>query len=424
MNDEVDREVFGPLADIPQRSLITLAARIRERLFHTRSEKGQLLGRIVGSYNIVHIIQLDNDFRLVIRVPVTGWGSGKTETAARALESQVATMRLIAQKTSIPVPQVYDFDTTDRNEIQAPYMCISFVSGMPVSQAWFREPATMSRHELRLNILRSLSQVMAQFSCFSFDKIGSIPGDGAGSHSLAPCYSWGRSDDGTLRVMSSGPFDTTSAYLAHHYKEDVEDAYGKAALAVMKSVMPASVNYDSSGEFVLCPPDFDSQNVMVDQHGNVTGLLDWDHAHTMPRPMGYARFPSWITRDWSPQMYSWPGMSDIEDSPKDLEICRVLYTLELGKSLGWQGDWRFTQNSHMTEAVWVAAHHRRDRIEICRKLIEEALNIDTDTALGFLYDIGAGYYDDADWRELDVKLKRMVVLNPTSDIKGLTSNTI
>ncbi|KAI1206261.1 kinase-like protein [Annulohypoxylon truncatum] len=405
MTDE-DRKFFGPLLDISATSLVALGSRVYEHVFHKQSEKGELIARIAGSYNLVHVIQLDDDFKLVIRVPATGWGSGKTETAAHALESTVATMRFVAKNTSIPVPQVYDFDTTDNNEIQAPYMCISFVSGMPVSQVWFKEPEDMSREELRLNILRNLAQVMAKFSSFSFDKIGSIQSDESTLQSLAPCYDWHLNEDGTLQVVSSGPFDSVSDYLAHHFKEDKDDEYGKGGTELLKAIMPISITDGSSQDFVLRPPDFDSQNVMVDDLGNITGLIDWDLAQTVPRLVGYAKYPSWLTRDWDPLMYAWPEMLE-EDSPATLKAWRGKYRDFLGDALDRQGDWKFTLSSHLTEAVWIAAHHIPNRVEICRKLVEEATDGDDADGLSTLFQIGDDYFEEEDWNVLNDGIKRL-----------------
>lgn len=109
-SEDLDTETFGPLLSISEDSLVGLAAKIRADALsgaHSSSSSGRLVRRIGGSYNLVHIIQLDGDFTLVIRIPATGWGDGLTATAAYAMESQVATLRLIASMTTIPVPQVY-----------------------------------------------------------------------------------------------------------------------------------------------------------------------------------------------------------------------------------------------------------------------------------------------------------------------------
>ncbi|OTB18766.1 hypothetical protein K445DRAFT_8790 [Daldinia sp. EC12] len=405
-----EREVFGPLVDIPEESLVLLASDICKRVFNAQGTNGKRVAQIFGSYNVVNIMQLD-DVKLVIRIPACGWGSGKTEAAARALESQVATMHLIAQKTSIPIPQVYDFDTTDDNAIGAPYICMSFIPGTPVSQVWFRDTDIMRREELRLNILRSLAGAMAQLSQFTFDKMGSISSVDPSSASLSPCYAWYEGDDGTMQVVTSGPFDSTIAYLdANRDKNNEGNEYNewdKAEQKIMDVITPFSVINDESCHFVLCHPDLDSQNVMVDDRGNVTGLIDWDMTMTMPHCQGYAAYPSWIMRDWDPIVYDWP-YEDTEDSPETLQRYRSYYNDQIIRALGWKGDWKFTEHSHIAQAVWIATLSKRNRLEICRKLVQVALDTGEDNALDILYDIGTDYYAEEDWDELKTKLRQVV----------------
>ncbi|KAH6954057.1 kinase-like domain-containing protein, partial [Ilyonectria sp. MPI-CAGE-AT-0026] len=263
------------------------------------------------SYNIIHVVELES-IKLVIRVPATGCGSGMTLVAARAMESQVATMRLIRNKTTIPVPEIYALDTTDNNEISAPYICMSFIPGKTLSEVWFDHSGTVPREELRHRILTSLSRTMAQFSCLAFDQMGSIMTDGSGAI-----------------VAASGPFDSTSGFLDKNSipssNEHVWDTAEAKVLEAIKDSLPA---LDSPPGCVLCLPDFDSQSVLVDDEGSVTALIDWDLAQTMPRFVGYIRYTGWITRDWDPLMYGWPKMAESEDSPETLERYRAYYNTE------------------------------------------------------------------------------------------------
>lgn len=111
MGGDLEDEDFGPLATIPDESIVLLALNNGKRVLQAPSSSGKLVARIGGLYNIVHVVQLD-DIKLVIRVPATGWDSGMTATAARALESQASTMRLIRRTTTIPGPEIYGLDTT------------------------------------------------------------------------------------------------------------------------------------------------------------------------------------------------------------------------------------------------------------------------------------------------------------------------
>ncbi|KAI1195567.1 kinase-like domain-containing protein [Nemania serpens] len=404
-----DPETFGPLATIEPASLVLLASNIAQRCLHLPSTSGTLIARISGSYNITHVIELENA-KLVIRVPATGWGSGLTQAAANAMESQAATMRLIRGKTAIPVPEIYAVDTSLNNAIGAPYICMSFIPGTPVSKVWFDYSGAPTRDEFRLRILTSLAQAMAQFSCFAFDQMGSIMETGSDSTVIGPSYEWDEKADGSLQITTSGPYKSTSAFLHQIPVESPGEngnAWGKAAAKVLEVMLDCLPTPDSPSSFVLCPPDFDSQNVLVDDQGTVTGLIDWDLAQTMPRFVGYARYPGWITRDWDPLMYGWPKMADSEDSPETLERYRAHYNTELGKAHKWQGDWIYTQKSHIFEAIWIAALHRLNRLEICRKFIQAVAGDDAD-ASDILYDIGTGRYEEEDWVTLKANLRRFI----------------
>ncbi|KAK4462231.1 hypothetical protein QBC42DRAFT_143432, partial [Cladorrhinum samala] len=191
----------------------------------------------------------------------------------------------------------------------------------------------LSQEELRLRILTSLGRVTARFSCLAaFSQMGSVIQNEdecdyeSGSTSAAvigALYDWEEQENGgSLQVFESGPFDSTSACLQKSKITLVSDGnvWDKAEAKVLSALLDCLVNFDSSAHtardyFVLCPPDFDSQYVLVDDHDTVTALIDLDLARTMPRFVGCARYTSLITRDRDPLMYGWPKSSESKESP-------------------------------------------------------------------------------------------------------------
>jgi hypothetical protein len=105
-------------------------------------------------------------------------------------------------------------------------------------------------------------------------------------------------------------------------------------------------------------------------------------------------------------MYGYPVIKT-EDSPETLQRFRQHYNNELGKSLLCEGDWEFTKNSHISEAVWNAALNSFIRKDILRKFIQVALEIEDKEALAVLYDLD-GYYSPEDWNKLKGKLEQLV----------------
>jgi hypothetical protein len=58
------------------------------------------------------------------------------------------------------------------------------------------------------------------------------------------------------------------------------------------------LNNEEEETFVLRHPDLDLQNILVDDAGNVTGIIDWGNCLTVPRCIGYASLPDFLRRDW------------------------------------------------------------------------------------------------------------------------------
>ncbi|KAF4546233.1 Aminoglycoside phosphotransferase [Lasiodiplodia theobromae] len=85
------------------------------------------------------------------------------------LESEIATMELVRMYTSIPVPQVYVYDSNSDNPVGHEWMMMNKVKGVAFIDA--RENMTM---EQKIKIAETLADWMHQLSLLRFDKIGSI----------------------------------------------------------------------------------------------------------------------------------------------------------------------------------------------------------------------------------------------------------
>ena len=63
-------------------------------------------------------------------------------------------------------------------------------------------------------------------------------------------------------------------------------------LAVLQLFLSALTDRTLDGPpFVLSHPDFGSQNVLVDDDGTITGIIDWDNVDICPRQGAAAACP-------------------------------------------------------------------------------------------------------------------------------------
>jgi hypothetical protein len=72
---------------------------------------------VVGGYNIVFFLAFSDEVRWVCRIPILEW----SPVFEKRLRTDIACLRFIARGTSIPVPIVYDYGTSNDNVLGRPY---------------------------------------------------------------------------------------------------------------------------------------------------------------------------------------------------------------------------------------------------------------------------------------------------------------
>ena len=101
----------------------------------------------------------------------------------------------------------------------------------------------------------------------------------------------------------TGPFESALSYLTAplDHRREPSHALQKGCLKILRlwmSLIPEA--YEAGKQFVLSHPDLDIQNVIVGEDGELRGIIDWDGVAAVPRCIGNASLPSWLTRDWNP----------------------------------------------------------------------------------------------------------------------------
>ncbi|RJE23087.1 hypothetical protein PHISCL_04577 [Aspergillus sclerotialis] len=395
-----------------------------------------VIKKLYRSYNVVYIIEFDDEKKFVFRVPIDTNKGHLSETAKRSIISQVQTMHFIRKNTTIPVPEIYTFDTSKDTIIGTPYIAMSFIEGEPVCSLWFKEIGPTPREERRHRILRSIAQAMSQLHAFSFEKAGSLRFSRepkAGAVTIDPCYVWStthlkvpgcpnprcladqdaesdrnsmcsecrvsansrdisdvaseKSDehfaDGakqSLFLKEIGPFRSSEEYfkaVMHSFRGDSKLPIPQLTSKVLETIihcLPFPTQSPDRETFVLSPPDFNYQNIMADEEGNITGFIDWDNVHTVPRQIGYCRYPGWITRDWDSGNHEDYQSHPLEDPPGLLVVYRTLYRQTLNGLLGPEQD-QVIRQTLVFGAIEKAIIDDTNRGAIVRNMLRKALSV-------------------------------------------------
>ncbi|KAK7419039.1 hypothetical protein QQX98_003541 [Neonectria punicea] len=316
-------------------ALPQLAAEARQKLDAGIEYGNPTVGEpMTGAYHILYPLDFADNVRWIVKVPLNGVEGKWDELSAAALTAEANTMRILKRETTIPLPQVFDFSSTTDNKLGCPYILMSFISGRPLQDVWFPSDDVDldTLHSRRVRALEGVASAMLQLGKYTFDRSGSPLFDSDGNITgIGPLRCVDRKAE-LDRWFVHGDLSNEPVYVKQPASSDAKGFYTFAMdlhpppeahngpkgshllLRDLVSWLPEPVG---PKPFVLTHPDFDIQNVLVSEDGQVQGIIDWDGVAAVPRAIGNESYPSWLTRDWDPMMYRYEG--DEEDDEEDDE---------------------------------------------------------------------------------------------------------
>lgn len=262
-------------------------------------------------------------------------------------ESEVATIGFVHENTTIPVPRVVAFDSDSQNELGFEWILMEMMPGQPLMKRW----NTMS-WSAKVNLVKQLARHQAQLLKIRIPRISNIY-EAAASHVKSDTMAtkdWSQQHDfslGPLVLLNS----FWSIHIAHHVargsfqrshewletrlnivlaaqkqiirnsedEDEIEDAVCAKALAerLLKKlpiIFPSS-SVDREERCMLLHDDLSMQNILVDEEGGLTAVVDWEGTSALPlwRACQQPRFLEGRDRTESPARNSYGSSSDDDD---------------------------------------------------------------------------------------------------------------
>ncbi|OHE94203.1 phosphotransferase enzyme family protein [Colletotrichum orchidophilum] len=235
--------------------------------------------RAEGSYNMIFRFRFTTGTNVALCIPKPG--HTPSALAAEKIANEVAWMRYLKAKTSLPVPNLGDF-YIQLNRL--PFEKIGSITEDPLSGQWkiTQHPLTMDMHQLVLGVPAYPTEEWPtrplQRSSDYFDFVV------AQQHNQL----W------KLRNLNADQHDEQDVDLEQAAK--IARLRFKARLG-FKQLIPLFHNQsDDSGPFLPFNPDLDSRNMVIDPNTNrITGIFDLEFSNAMPTQ--FARDPPlWLHR--------------------------------------------------------------------------------------------------------------------------------
>ncbi|SPO01769.1 uncharacterized protein DNG_04442 [Cephalotrichum gorgonifer] len=313
---------FRPLlAELNTDHLPAFASRIRQQHDPDYNGKPPIVHEpLCGSFNICFPLEFE-DVRWIVRFPWNGTEAKWDEISAVALETEARTLRLLETETTIPAPRLYDFCADKDNELNCPYIFMSFIEGVSLYDIWWGgldgRHSAKTNHWCRRRALEGIASAMKQLRKFSSDKGGSVHFNKEGKLSTtgpmrvldfnAISDAWKGCDgvpDIQVGFQTVGPFTKPiEAYTCTLRPPSRPSEFAKGVFMLLKLLISWLPTPEDGDQFDLTHPDFDLQNIIVSEEGELRGIIDWDNVAMVPRALGSERYPCWLTKDWDFSTY-------------------------------------------------------------------------------------------------------------------------
>lgn len=240
-----------------------------------------------GTFNVVVALDFSDSVQWVARIPLPQDGYDEQHVSSTLL-SEICTMKLVRVDTKIPVPQVFAWDVTADNPLGYAYLLMEALPGKVLdSRLAFSVPgqhkrkvaAQFARYIYELSTIRYGHIGRLSFSS-SFSKSGADEPDKIGIFEF-PVEGW----------EGIGPFTTSFEYFYFFRKgqtrailqnHDDEEEWEAAAWFLEKSLSSMISQEHIRGPFPLCHLDLHYNNMLFDDDYNITGIIDWSSAQTVP----------------------------------------------------------------------------------------------------------------------------------------------
>lgn len=394
-------DLFKPvLAALNRTQLPVLARSILEAQKSEKVSEPSVGNAIYGSYHAILPLTFDDGAQWAIKIPVNGTEEGWNDMSSSALTSEAETMRLLGRETTIPIPVVFDFSSTLGNPLCCPYILMSFVTGFSLYDIWFShrlgDTSVEENQANRVRALDGIALAMVQLGKFS-SHTGGQPHFSKQGGEISAVGSFRQLDHKAMidRWIVHGdpaedpiyvelePYADQKGYYTAMLDLHTED---QRVLRGLEHLLRQFIDWvpDTLGPdpFVLSHPDFDIENFIVSENGDLMGIIGWDGVAFKPRSIGNERYPGWLTRDWNPIMYGYyPSMDEgaefeggWEDSPTTSAEYREIYGELMARHRG-VGNPNFCQMSLITGILAIAASNPDCRGQILRKLVDKVWDV-------------------------------------------------
>lgn len=285
------------MAKIDTKSLLARASFLRQgiqcsvpSLGYDRATRSSVMGGM--NYHVE--ICFEDGVKWITRI--RRWNATSPPASLRdyIIRSEVATLNFLAQ-TNVPAPKVFDYALEQdlENRIGVGYILMEKLPGK--SMRW-----ALATEAQRKNLMNQLADVFIEIHKHPLKSLGSLDCPDSPQHVGGFARESLTDFTPSGEMLLAGPFPSIEEYHKYSlrlildlilreemYPQQPVDAY--LIHRFLLNLVPSIVSHTSQSDqkSYLNHADDKGDHILVDENFNITGIIDWEWAHTMPPEIAF-----------------------------------------------------------------------------------------------------------------------------------------
>lgn len=343
----------------------------------------------MGCANYHGWILFDDGKRWIVRIPRASYNSVPETLVEYLVASEYATLKFL-ENTKVPAPRAYAFELASdpENAVGVSYILMEALPGTPYNSS----RATLQQ---KSRVLGQLADILIELSNFPVPRAGSLIQQIDGDIEVSSFAS-----NRFIALHQYGPFNDALSYfvqtaeqhldliadqqLYYEYQPDAFKFY-----MILREHAHLLGSNEQPSNFFLKHVDDKGDHLLVDENGNITGIIDWQFARCVPPSESFG--PSYITADLG-ALY----LGKVETSAEDRQLAKELRKRGAGNIAPYMEQNAFAR----TFCHGLASGLRRD--EVCKLIANVTAGLQAN---------GLWHQDTMEHLERDVRWQRIKSCN-------------
>ncbi|KAI1387436.1 uncharacterized protein F4822DRAFT_282470 [Hypoxylon trugodes] len=251
-------------------------------LFYDRATRSSVMGGM--NYHIE--VCFDDGVKWFARMRRFNATSPPAALRDYTMQCEVATLKFL-EETNIPTPKVFDFALDHAgNTVGVGYILMEKLPGK--SLRW-----SIANQDQRRKVMNQLANTFIELRKYPFNLLGSL--DRPGDFHIGAFARESLTDFTQAEMRTMGPFSSLEDYhksslrlildliiRGELYSQQPVDAYLIHRFLVDLVPSMSSLSAQDDQQYYLKHADDKGDHILVDEDFNITGIIDWEWAHTAP----------------------------------------------------------------------------------------------------------------------------------------------